>query len=69
MEQKRDFYEVLGAARDADAKFIKDAFRGLALIYHPDRYKSPGTEEKFKEFAEAYGVLSDPRKRRAAAKS
>lgn len=60
---QRDYYEVLGIARDADAKAIKDAFRTLALKYHPDRNKSPDAEARFKEIAEAYAVLSDPRKR------
>ena len=60
---KRDYYEVLGVPRDADAAAIKDAFRGLAMRYHPDRNKEPGAEEKFKEIAEAYAVLSDPKKR------
>jgi len=54
---------VLGVARDADAKAIKDAFRTLALKYHPDRNKEPGAEERFKQIAEAYAVLSDPKKR------
>jgi molecular chaperone DnaJ len=62
-EGRRDFYEVLGVARDADERAIKDAFRKLALQYHPDRNKSPGAEERFKEIAEAYAVLSDPEKR------
>jgi molecular chaperone DnaJ len=56
---------VLGVARDADQKAIKDAFRALALKYHPDRNKEPDAEEKFKEIAAAYAVLSDPDKRRA----
>ena len=60
---QRDYYEVLGVARDADAKAIKDAFRKLALKYHPDRNKSPEAEARFKEIAEAYAVLSDPHKR------
>jgi len=60
---QRDYYEVLGIARDADAKAIKDAFRDLALKYHPDRNKEPGAEERFKEIAEAYAILSDPKKR------
>jgi len=60
---QRDYYEVLGVPREADAKTIKDAFRKLALRYHPDRNKEPGAEEKFKEIAAAYAVLSDPRKR------
>jgi len=63
VEPKRDYYEVLGVARDADKKAIKDAFRTLALKYHPDRNKEPGAEERFKEIAEAYAVLSDPKKR------
>jgi molecular chaperone DnaJ len=60
---QRDFYEVLGVPRYADEKTIKDAFRELALKYHPDRNKEPGAEEKFKESAEAYAVLSDQKKR------
>ncbi|MDH4216871.1 MAG: DnaJ domain-containing protein, partial [Gallionella sp.] len=63
MSEQRDFYEVLGVAKDADQKAIKDAFRNLALKYHPDRNKEPGAEERFKEIAEAYAVLSDPKKR------
>jgi molecular chaperone DnaJ len=62
---QRDYYEVLGVKRDADEKAIKDAFRRLALQYHPDRNKEPGAEEKFKEIAAAYAVLSDPKKRQA----
>ena len=59
----RDYYEVLGVPRDADQKLIKDTFRQLALKYHPDRNKEPGAEERFKEIAEAYAILSDPKKR------
>jgi molecular chaperone DnaJ len=51
---QRDYYEVLGVARDTDAKAIKDAFRALALKYHPDRNKAPDAEERFKEIAEAW---------------
>ncbi len=61
---KRDFYEVLGIAREASADDVKKAYRQLALKFHPDR--NPGDEEapkKFKEAAEAYEVLSDPEKR------
>ena len=54
--QQRDYYDVLGVARDADQKTIKDAFRKLALKYHPDRSKEPDAEEKFKQIAEAYGM-------------
>jgi molecular chaperone DnaJ len=61
--EHRDYYDVLGVPRDADAKRIKDAFRELALKYHPDRNKAPEAEERFKEIAEAYAVLSDPKKR------
>jgi molecular chaperone DnaJ len=60
---QRDFYDVLGVPRNADEKAIKDAFRKLALQYHPDRNKEPGAEERFKEIAAAYAVLSDPKKR------
>lgn len=54
---------MLGVARDADQATIKDAFRKLALRYHPDRNKELGAEDRFKEIAEAYAVLSDPKKR------
>src|SRR3970282_583494 len=60
---QHDYYEVLGVPREADGKRIKDAFRELALKYHPDRNQSPGAEDRFKEVAEAYAVLSDPKKR------
>lgn len=60
---KRDYYEVLGIDRKADGRAIKDAFRKLALKYHPDRNKAPDAEDRFKEIAEAYAVLSDPQKR------
>jgi molecular chaperone DnaJ len=65
MTQKRDYYEVLGVARDADETSIKKAFRKLANQYHPDRNSEPGAEEKFKEIGEAYAVLSDADKRAA----
>jgi molecular chaperone DnaJ len=63
---KRDYYEVLGVGRDADDGSIKSAYRKLALQFHPDR--NPGdhsAEEKFKEAAEAYSILSDNQKRAA----
>jgi molecular chaperone DnaJ len=61
---KRDYYEVLGVARDAAADDVKKAYRQMALKYHPDR--NPGDDEapkRFKEAAEAYEVLSDAEKR------
>ncbi len=61
---KRDYYEVLGIDRNADLNAIKKAYRKLALKYHPDRNAGDkGAEEKFKELAEAYEVLSDAEKR------
>ena len=64
MSEKRDYYEVLGVQRNANADEIKKAYRKAAIKYHPD--KNPGdkeAEEKFKEAAEAYDVLSNPDKR------
>src|SRR5437868_8325128 len=61
----RDLYEVLGVPRDADETQIKKAFRKLARELHPDVNRhDPEAEEKFKEAAEAYEVLSDPERRR-----
>lgn len=66
MATKRDYYEVLGVARDADKDAIKKAFRKLALQHHPDRNQGdPEAEAKFKEASEAYEVLSDDEKRGA----
>ncbi|MGE5132231.1 MAG: DnaJ domain-containing protein, partial [Gemmatimonadota bacterium] len=64
MAARRDYYQVLGVPRDADARAIKDAFRRLARRYHPDTSTEPDAEDRFKEIAEAYGVLSDPARRR-----
>lgn len=64
MPSKRDYYELLGVAREASVDDIKKAYRKLALQYHPDRNKEPGAEEKFKEISEAYAVLSDAEKRK-----
>jgi molecular chaperone DnaJ len=64
MTTKRDYYEILGVSRNADNSELKSKYRKLALKYHPDR--NPGdkeAEESFKEAAEAYDVLSDPKKR------
>ncbi|MBV9083522.1 MAG: DnaJ domain-containing protein, partial [Acidobacteriaceae bacterium] len=61
---KRDYYEVLGVSRDCDETTLKSSYRKLALQYHPDRNpNNPEAEERFKEAAEAYAVLSDSQKR------
>jgi len=64
---KRDYYEILGVPKDASAQDIKKKYRSLALKHHPDRVapeEKKAAEEKFKEISEAYGVLSDPQKRK-----
>lgn len=63
MTNKRDYYEVLEIQKNASKEDIKNAYRRLALKFHPDRNKSPGAEEKFKEISEAYAVLSDNEKK------
>ncbi len=65
MPTKRDYYEVLGIARNAIDEEIRRAFRKLAFKYHPDHNREDGAEEKFKEVNEAYEVLSAPDKRAA----
>lgn len=59
----KDYYKILGIAKGASDDEIKKAYRKMALKYHPDKNKSPGAEDKFKEIAEAYDVLSDPQKK------
>jgi len=63
---KKDYYEILGVPKNADAAAIKKAYRSMALKFHPDRVpeaEKKEAEEKFKEISEAYGVLSDSQKR------
>ena len=64
MEYK-DYYAIMGVARDASADDIKRAYRKLARKYHPDVSKEPDAEARFKEVGEAYEVLRDPEKRAA----
>jgi molecular chaperone DnaJ len=61
---EKDYYEVLGVQKGANKDQIKDAYRKLALQFHPDRNKAPEAEARFKEISEAYAVLSDDEKRR-----
>ncbi len=63
--QYKDYYEVLGVTRDADAEGVKRAYRKLARKFHPDVSKEKNAENKFKEVQEAYEVLRDPEKRAA----
>ena len=62
--QYKDYYKILGVAREASPDEIRKAYRKLAKQYHPDINKQPGAEEKYKEINEAYEVLKDPDKRR-----
>ena len=62
---KTDYYSILGVSKDASGADIKKAYRKLALEWHPDKNKSSGAEEKFKEINEAYEILSDPKKKEA----
>ncbi|XP_054732972.1 dnaJ protein homolog 1 [Anastrepha obliqua] len=59
----KDFYKILGISRNANDDEIKKAYRKLALKYHPDKNKTPEAEERFKEIAEGYEILSDKKKR------
>lgn len=60
----QDYYDILGVRKDASDREIKKAFRKLAMKYHPDKNKDPKAEEKFRQIAEAYEVLSDESKRK-----
>ena len=55
----KDYYKILGISRGATQDEIKKAYKKMALKFHPDKNKDPGAEDKFKEIAEAYEVLSD----------
>ena len=59
----RDFYKILGISKGATDDEIKKAYRKMAVKWHPDKNKSPETEEKFKDIAMAYEVLKDKKKR------
>ncbi|KAF1585918.1 UNVERIFIED_CONTAM: hypothetical protein FQV15_0015317, partial [Eudyptes pachyrhynchus] len=59
----KDYYRTLGLSRGASGEDVRRAYRRQALRFHPDKNKEPGAEERFKEVAEAYDVLSDPKKR------
>lgn len=59
----KDYYKILGIQSGANEEEIKKAYRRMALKFHPDKNKDPNAEEKFKEIAEAYEVLSDPKKK------
>uniref|UniRef100_A0A663DWZ9 DnaJ heat shock protein family (Hsp40) member B1 n=1 Tax=Aquila chrysaetos chrysaetos TaxID=223781 RepID=A0A663DWZ9_AQUCH len=59
----KDYYRTLGLSRGASGEDVRKAYRRQALRFHPDKNKEPGAEERFKEVAEAYDVLSDPKKR------
>ncbi|HRO76578.1 MAG TPA: DnaJ domain-containing protein, partial [Crocinitomicaceae bacterium] len=64
MAEKRDYYDVLGVAKNASEADIKKAYRKMAIKYHPDKNPNDkAAEEKFKEAAEAYEILSDAQKR------
>ena len=63
MKMGKDYYKILGITKGASEDDVRKAYRKMALRYHPDKNKSAGAEEKFKEVAEAYEVLSDKKKR------
>ncbi len=70
MGTKRDYYEILGMEKNADAGKIKSAYRKLAKKYHPDTNSGDAVaEQKFKEVTEAYNILSDPEKRNCTTSS
>ena len=60
----KDYYNILGVAKDASADEIKRSYRALAMRYHPDKNSSVEAEEVFKEITEAYSVLNEPERRK-----
>ena len=62
--ESKDYYKVLGVAKNCGEEDIKKAYRKLALKYHPDRCKEPDAQQRFQEIGEAFETLSDPEKRR-----
>ena len=60
---RKDYYKILNLTKASSYEDIKKAYKKQALKYHPDKNKEPDAEEKFKEVAEAYEILSDPQKR------
>lgn len=59
----KDYYKVLGVSSDSNEDEIKRAYRKMALKFHPDKNSEADAEDKFKEIAEAYEILTDPKKR------
>lgn len=59
----KDFYKILGVAPESNEDEIKKAYRKMALKFHPDKNSDADAEDKFKEIAEAYEILTDPKKR------
>jgi len=68
MDYYTNYYKILGITKGASYEEMKKAYRKLALLYHPDKNKSPDAEEKFKKIAEAYKVLLDAKRRKESFK-
>ena len=63
MLSKKDFYDILGVSKNSTEDEMKKAYRKLALKYHPDKNKTPGSQEVFRKVAQAYDCLSNQEKR------